>query len=148
MEYWKREAQDRLRSHPLYTAAITNADELIAAEQAKMTAIQAASVDGAPVKGSNMSARENALLNAICAIDKAKARKKEAQHRVSAVNRALDVLCEEDKHILNVMYISGQRSGAARLAEELGYEQRTVFRKIDAALARFQQAMHGSFDVW
>ena len=148
MEYWKREAQDRLRAHTLYAAAIANADELIAAEREKMTAIKAASVDGASVKGSGISERENMLLNAICAIDKAKARKKEAQHRVNAVNRALGTLNDEERRILHVLYISGQSGGVERLCEELCVEKSQVYKKRDSALARFQQAMHGSFNVW
>ena len=148
MEYWKKEAVDRLKAHRLYAAAIENADDLIAAERAKMTAIKSAQADGVTVNGSDFSARENALLNSICAIDKAKARKEEAQHRVSAVMRALDTLTEEDRHILDVMYINGQRGGADRLVEELFVEKTQVYKKATIALSRFQQAMHGSFDVW
>ena len=63
---------------------------------------------------------------------------------VRSVERALDALTPDERHILDVMDIDRQRGAPARLAKELYYSDTSTVYKLEArALDHFSLAMFG-----
>ena len=148
MEYWKKETIDRLRSYRAQQAAIINNAEMIEAARVRGMRLRSSSADATPVKG-GATPREDAMLNMISDIDRYESQQKEAAYKVSVLKRALAILSEEDRHLLEVAYISEASGGVERLREEYGFDDaRQVYRKLDAALEKFHIAMHGRKDIW
>ena len=148
MEYWKKETIDRLRSHRAQRAAIASNAEMIDAAKIRGMRLRSAGADATPVKGGS-TPREDAMLNMISDIDRYESQKREAACKVSVVERALSVLSEEERHLLDVAYISEARGGVERLREEYGFDDvRQIYRKLDSALEKFHIAMHGRKDIW
>ena len=63
---------------------------------------------------------------------------------LAATNGALSVLKQEERDILYQMYVHPSRGVVAKLCEELGVEQSSVYRKRDQALYRFTMALYGN----
>lgn len=75
--------------------------------------------------------------------DELKLRLEIAELSVRSVERALDALRPDERHILEVMDIDRQRGAPARLAEELYADVSTVHRLEARALDHFSLAMYG-----
>lgn len=68
-----------------------------------------------------------------------------AELSVRAVERALDALRPDERHILEVMDISGQRGAAERLRAELCYADVSTIHRLEARAAdHFAAAMFGA----
>lgn len=76
--------------------------------------------------------------------DELKLRLEIAELSVRAVERALDALAPDERHILDVMDVYRQRGAPARLAEALHYSDVSTVYKLEArALDHFALAMFG-----
>ena len=75
--------------------------------------------------------------------DELKRRLKEARLWTAQVDKALAVLGEEEKLVLDRFYIHRAKGNAGELCERLNVEQATVYRKRDSALRRFTIALYG-----
>ena len=61
------------------------------------------------------------------------------------VDRGLAALSDEEKHMLEVMYIVGERGRVERLLGELDLqEESSLYKRINKALHRFTVAMYGA----
>lgn len=71
-----------------------------------------------------------------------------AQLAARAVQRALDALRPDERHILEAMDVYGHRGAAERLCDELHYADATSVRRAEArALDHFAVMLGGVFDV-
>lgn len=143
---WKKEAADKLRNYTARQQAVTNISEQLRSLEIKATSIRSASVDGTPVQGGG-SGREDAMLNNI--VNRAELERQLEQARIwcRTVERALSVLTDQERLVLDRFYIHPAKGNLDRLCQEFDAEVATVYRKRDAALHRFTIALFG-FDEY
>ena len=80
--------------------------------------------------------------------DELKLRLEIAELSVRSVERALDALRPDERHVLEVMDVYGHRGAAERLCDELHYADATSVRRAEArALDHFAVMLGGVFDV-
>lgn len=86
------------------------------------------------------------MLSNIVHRDELKRRLKEARLWVSMVDKALAVLDDEERLVLDRFYTHPAKGNVGELCERLHVEQSTVYRKRDNALRRFTIALYGVTD--
>ena len=144
MEYWKHKAMDKLRDYPLQKNALQNLSEEIERLESEAYSIKSATGDGTPVIGGG-SGREERLLSNIVKREEHKAMLHRAKLAVQMVDRGLASLSDDEKHMLEVMYIVSERGRVERLLNEFGLqEESSLYKRINKALHRFTIAMYGA----
>lgn len=123
--------------------SIINITERIAELEAKVTAIRSATADGTPVKGGG-SGREYMLLDNITERDDLREELDQTKKDVAKIERALSVLTEEERKILQVRFIDREPGAVTKLSMELNLDERTVRNRQADALLQFGIAMRGS----
>lgn len=144
MEYWKYKAIDKLKDYTAQKAALHSLPEEISRLESEACSIKSATGDGTPVKGGG-SRREDRLLSNIVMREEHKAMLHRAILSVKMVDRGLDVLTMEEKHLLDVMYIVSEKGRVNRLMDELGLaEESSLYKRVNKALQKFTIAMYGA----
>lgn len=139
---WQREAEDKLRKYAARKNSLTNIAEELRALQARATGIRSATLDGTPVRcGGN--GRENYLLSNLVRREELENNLQEAEIWVEGVDRALAVLTDEERLVLDRFYIHPGRGNVERLCEELCVEKSSVYRRRDRAIRNFTFAYYG-----
>lgn len=139
---WKREAIDKLKNYEAHRGALESIPKEIKRLESAYTGIRSATADGTPVSGGG-STREDAMLSNIVHRDELKRRLKQARLWVSMVDKALGVLDEEERLVLDKFYIHRVKGAVGELCERLNVEQSTIYRKRDSALRHFTIALYG-----
>ena len=75
-----------------------------------------------------------------------KRRLKEARLWVSMVDKALDVLDDEERQVIERLFIHPMKGAMALLSEQLDIDKTTVYRRRDNALRRFTIALYGAVE--
>lgn len=143
MEYWKFKAKDKLKDYKYQQMALKTLPLEINNINSKMESIRSAGTDGTPVIGGG-STREDMLLSSIVMKAEHEAMYKRAKRATMAVEKALEMLTEEEKTVLDRMYIHGTKGSLERLSDELCLHERSVYKLIDRALYHFTIAMYGA----
>ena len=144
MEYWKYKAIDKLKDYKAQKASLSNLPEEIARLESEACSIKSATADGTPVKGGG-SGREERLLSNIVKREEHKAMLRRAELAVGMVDRGLSVLNQEERHILDVMYIIREKGYVDRLMAEFNLqEESSLYKRANKALQRFTIAMYGA----
>ena len=144
MEYWKQRAMDRLKDYPAQKVSVKNIPEEIARLKSEACSIKSATADGTPVNGGG-SGREDRLLSNIVKRQELQLLLDRAKLAVSTVERGLSVLDQEERHILDVMYIVREQGYVSRLMNEFGLqEESSLYKKANKALLHFTIAMYGA----
>lgn len=144
MEYWKYKAIDKLKDYTAQQASLENLKEEIARLESEACSIKSATSDGTPVKGGG-SGREDRLLSNIVRREEHKAMLNRAKLAVSMVDRGLSVLSQDEKRLLEVMYITCEKGRVNRLMDELGLaEESSLYKRVNKALQHFTVAMYGA----
>ncbi len=139
---WKNEAMEKLRRYDAMRQALQNIPQEIGRLKAEATAIRRSAMDMTPVRGSS-GRRDEALLNNIAQRQELEWTLKQVRQWLNITDRGLMALSEEDRLVLQRLYLYPQKGALERLCTELGVEQSSVYRKRDQALERFTLAMYG-----
>ena len=139
---WKREAADKLKGYVARQRALDNIPDEIARLESGYSAIRSATTDSTPVSGGG-SKREDALLSNITHREELNARLREAELWIATVDRAVGVLDDSERLVLDRMFIHRAKGNVDRLCEDFGVEKAQVYRKKDEALRRFTIALYG-----
>ncbi len=139
---WKREAIDKLKNYEAHREALENIPKEIKRLESAYAGIRSATTDGTPVSGGG-NTREDFMLSNIVHRDELKRRLREARLWVAQVDKALAVLDDEERLVLDRFYIHRAKGNVGELCERLNVEQATVYRKRDSALRRFTIALYG-----
>ena len=139
---WKREAIDKLKNYEARREALENIPKEIKRLESAYAGIRSATTDGTPVSGGS-NTREDSMLSNIVHRDELKRRLREARLWVAQVDKALAVLDDEERLVLDRFYIHRAKGNVGELCERLNVEQATVYRKRDSALRRFTIALYG-----
>lgn len=144
---WKQEAVERLKNYTVRREALRAIPEQIEEVELKRRSIRAASIDGTAVRGGG-SGREQMLLDSMVRQEELQRRLEMTRLWVSATERALNALTEEERLVLDRLYIHPARGNVDRLCEELGVENPpAVYKRKDKALQRFVMALYGWEEV-
>lgn len=139
---WKNEAIEKLEQYSARKQALINIPEEIARLESASASIRSISNDSTRVTG-GASVREDMLLNNIVKREELSWALEQARRWVDLVESGLQILNRDERKILEVFYIHGEKGAAERLAGDLAMDVKTVYRRKDAALRRFTIALCG-----
>ena len=139
---WKREAIDKLKNYEAHKQALECLPKEIRRLESTYTGIRSATTDGTPVSGGG-NTREDSMLSNIVHRDELKRRLKEARLWVAQVDKALAVLDDEERLVLDRFYIHRAKGAVEALCESLGLEKSAVYDRRDKALRHFTLALYG-----
>ena len=129
-----------LRAHRYNLAAVTALPDEIRRVDLALTSPRVSNPEKLPGGGDEHDRLERLIVRR----DELALRLEMAELTVRSVERALDALRPDERHILEVMDIYRQRGAPARLAEALHYSDVSTVYKLEArALDRFALAMYG-----
>lgn len=140
---WKIEATDKLKQYEAKRQSLQIIPLEIAQIESTMTGIRSARTDSIAIRNSGGNARENMMLSCIVRKEELQRNLEQAELWVEAVTTALDALNDDERKILDRMYIHREKKAADRLAGELFVDVATVYRWKDDALRKFTIALYG-----
>lgn len=111
--------------------------------EAEYAAIKATDYDKQP-GGHGENVQEEKLLTAIAKRDELRANLKFTRRRVADLERLLSALPDDERRIVERMYIHREKYAADNLATELGYETAHIYRLKNQALVHLAQMRYGS----
>ena len=139
---WKREAIDKLKNYEAHKQALECLTKEIRRLESAYTGIRSATTDGTPISGGG-NTREDSMLSNIVHRDELKRQLKEARLWVSMVDKALAVLDDEERLVLDRFYIHRAKGAVEALCESLNLEKSAVYDRRDKALRHFTLALYG-----
>lgn len=143
MDYKKWLTED-LRDLERLRFSVTQMENELETLDAEETAIRATDYDKIP-GGSGSNTQEDRLLTAIAKRDELRANLEATRRRVADLDRLVSGLDNDDElRVVQVMFLSGERSAVSRLIEELGYEAAQIYRLKDRALKHLAQMRYGA----
>jgi hypothetical protein len=131
-----------LRRYPHLVSSIPNMQERIDILSDKFRSIKSARADATPVSGGTSTA-EDAWINNIVERDRLAENIRVVRRLIELINKGLSALDEREYRVLELFYIDRQPNHVERLMDELGYEQRQIYRLRDQALYKFTIGMYG-----
>lgn len=143
---WKREAIDKLKNYEAHREALENIPKEIKRLESAYAGIRSATTDGTPVSGGG-NTREDSMLSNIVHRDELKRRLKEARLWVAQVDKALAVLDDEERLVLDRFYIHRTKGAVEALCESLNLEKSAVYDRRDKALRHFTLALYGVIET-
>lgn len=147
MVNWQKIAIDDLRKYEHMKQGLLSIREKQAALDLQSGVIRSSFSDREPVSGSGGSGAEDKLISNIVERDRLDGNYQAIEKLVGQITRALAVLDDRERLVLERFYINRSPGYIDRLCEELGYEQRQVYRIKDVALHHFTVAMYGLVDL-
>lgn len=111
--------------------------------QAEYASIKATNFDKMP-SGSGDNAQEEKLITVIARKDELTAKLRFTERKVADLERLLAQLPDDERRIIDCMEVGRESHAADRLADELGYESRQIFRKRNSALNHLCQLRYGA----
>ena len=139
---WKREAIDKLKNYEAHKQALECLTKEIRRLESAYTGIRSATTDGTPISGGG-NTREDSMLSNIVHRDELKRRLKEARLWVAQVDKALAVLDDEERLVLDRFYIHRTKDSVGELCDRLNLEKTAVYDRREKALRHFTIALYG-----
>ena len=139
---YKYEAKKKLEDYEAKCRALGNIPEEIKRLELDFQLIKSATSDGTPVQGGG-SRREDAMLSNIATREELANTLEQTKRWVKMVEDGLVVLDEDERLILQRMYISREKGGVDRLCESLCKERSAIYAQRDKALRKFTLALYG-----
>lgn len=140
---WKQEAAEKLADHRARKTALENlTTELRRLEEEAVALRSAGAHTNTPVRTSAHAAQDRTLNN-LAAREELRRARQAARALVAQVDSALAALDEQERLLLEGLYIHRAKGNVQRLCEQLNVEQSTLYRRRDAALRQFTIALYG-----
>lgn len=139
---WKEEAAEKLRRYDAMRHAVKNIPLELKRLQLEATSIRSAAADSAPVKG-GISRREDRLMNNLAQRQALQETLSRTKCWLRTADDALGTLTQQERQILQRLYIFPEKGALDRLCQELDMEKSSVYRYRDRALHRFATALYG-----
>lgn len=140
---WKNEAIERLTKYTAMVQAVENIPKEISRLEHDAREIHGFKPDRVS-RIKNSGPRDDYMIGNIIKRQELGASLENAKIWVEITDQALSVLSDEERNILEKMYVVPQRGVVSLLCSELGVEQSSVYRKRDQALYRFTMALYGA----
>lgn len=139
---WREEAMEKLRQYDAMRHALRNIPAEISRLKMDARNLRSAFGENTPVR-SGGSRREDAMINNLAQRQELEWTLQQVKRWLQVTERGLSALPEDERLVLQRMYIYPERGATERLCAELGLEQSSVYRKRDQALYRFTTALYG-----
>ena len=139
---WKNEAMEKLRQYDTMRAALYNIPQEIKRLKAEAYGIRTSLIGATPVRGGG-GHREDALINNVVHRQELEWTLKQVKHWLANADRGLMALSEDERLVLQRLYLYPEQGAIDKLCQELGVEQSSIYRKRDQALEQFTKAMYG-----
>lgn len=136
---WKEEATQRLVDYKTMRVSLNSMRRELKRLEMEATALRSGTVQ----LGSGSGRREDRQLNNLIRRQELETAFEQAVLWVTTTEQALSCLPPQDKEMLVRIYIEGDWGNATKLAQDLGMERSTVYRKKDEALRKFTVALYG-----
>ena len=133
---WKICAVEDLRRYNLMKAGILNSEDKLRTIESDVMRARSALED-------RRKRIDSRLVDALVEGERLKTNILTAKTLTKLVERGLSILCDNDRRILEIFYMSGVTKPATHLVKELGYSPRSIYRARDRALEKFTLAMYG-----
>ena len=133
---------EKLRRYDTMRQALRNIPEEIERLKEDAYGLRGVATDKTPVKG-GYGRREDALLNNLVQQQELEWTLKQVKRWLAVTDRGLLALPQDERMILQQLYLYPEKGALERLCLALGVEQSTVYRKRDEALQRFTMAIYG-----
>lgn len=143
---WKNEAIEKLRRYDIMRQAMRNIPEEITRLKEESVALRSAAAESVCIIGGG-GHQEDARINNLIQRQELEQTLKQVRQWLSVTDRALLALNEDERLILQRLYLYPQKGAIDRLCNELGLEQSSVYRKRDQALNRFTVAIYGFLET-
>lgn len=140
MNYKKWLIED-LQNLDRWRFSIMQQQEELATLEAEMTAIRATNYDKLPGGGDIYQDR---MLTAVAKKDELTANLALTRKRVEDLDRLLSELPDDERRIVEQMYVHRERHAVDSLAEELGFDSSHIYRLKNQALVHLATLRHGS----
>lgn len=140
-------AIEKLKDYESAKQALDEIPQEIAQIESSMTSIRSARADVTPVKGGG-SGNEDRIISLMSRKEDLERMRNNALVQVRIVDRALSILSEDEKLVLDRMLIHKEKGAAERLCDILGVlDPRAVYKRRDAALEQFTVALYGCTEI-
>lgn len=139
---WKREASDKLRCYEARKMSIESTTEEIRQLELSIGSIRSTIKDNTPVDGGG-GAKDTILLNNITRRKELLKTRRIASGMVEQVEKALSLLDDKERHVLDRFYMNPAKGNVDRLCDELHLEKTQVYDIKNQALRTFTIAMYG-----
>lgn len=146
MVNWMKNAIEDLRLYEQRAAFIDSMEDRLLALDLDKTRIKSALKGAIPVQGGTSTA-EDSLINNIDECQRLQENLNIVCVKKAAVDKALAILTEEQRLILDRFFVHRMHNHVNRLCEELNLEQAQIYRKKDQALKDFTIALYGIVDL-
>ena len=143
---WKNEAMEKLRRYDIMRQALRNIPEEIERLKEEFIALRSCCADTIHVQGGG-GGQEDARINNIIQRQELEQTLCQVQQWLRVTDRGLMALDEEQRLILQRLYLYPKKGSLDSLCTELGMEQSSVYRKRDQALHRFTAAIYGFLET-
>lgn len=138
---WKSEAVDKLRKYDVMCNAVRSIPVELDRLEKEARALRSVNPSKILVRsGSNR--HEDALLDNIVHRQELEYALEQAQLWVQTTQQAINILCAEDRQLLQNIFIC-PAGNVQQLCAQMGMEKSTLYRKRDAALQKFTLALYG-----
>ncbi|MBQ5777583.1 MAG: hypothetical protein IIV97_02060 [Oscillospiraceae bacterium] len=134
---WKLCAVDDLRQYKQIKIGVINSKE-------RLRMLKKTVKNSSYSPGSGQRRLDTAVINALVEGERLGRNITSAEQILKLTERGLGVLDDEEKRVLEKLYMSNSPKTSSLLARELGYEVRTLYRLRDRALQKFTLAMYGA----
>lgn len=133
-----------LRKHRMAQASIKNIDLRIEELEAVLEGFNAVRYDRESVQGGDINSEETRRCNIIDQLTELRHNRIGVQADIDYVDRALDELDDDERLVIDRMYINRVDDPCSTLCAELGVSQRTIYRIRDNALDNFALLTFGA----
>ena len=133
---------EKLRRYGVMRQALSNIPEELSRLKEEIRSLRGATGDQLSVRGGG-GKHEEALINNLAQRQELEWTLKRVKHWLLVADRGLAALDEEEKLVLQRLYMHPEKGALQRLCNELGVEQSSVYRKRDQALQHFTVALYG-----
>lgn len=135
-----------LREYKAQLASIQNLKDAISECQAGIDQLHTTQYDKTPVMGGE-SGYEDRILTNMDKIKRLNGNLSIAKSKAARVDRGMAALDDEERIVLERMYVNQEREAVRRLCEDLNCEIAQIYRIRRRALNRFTRAMYGILDI-
>lgn len=142
---WKYEAIEKLKMYEARKASLESIPAEIHRLELEYANIRSATTDATPVQGGG-GRREDQMLSNIVRREELARQLASAQAWVKMVDGGLACLDDEERLVLDRLYLHRQRGSFDRLMDELGLEKSQVYSRREKALRHFTIALYGGME--
>lgn len=147
MVNWQKVAVEDLRKYMAMKNSLQAMREKREALSLQAGAVRSSMRSAEPVSGSGASGAEDRMVDNIVERERLGYNYAAVKKLVERVEKALAMLNDRERLVLERFYINRMPDHIERLCGELGYEKTRVYELKEEALRRFTYAMYGVIDL-